>query len=71
MTPDRPQAHTPAVPSSSAHGHPAASRPPALDSRAAHPAPPAPVGTLGVVAVLLLSISTLWLLVLGILEGRS
>lgn len=42
----------------------------------AHAAPeekpgPAPLGTLMVIASLLLAISTLWLLVLGILEGRS
>lgn len=30
-----------------------------------------PLGTLAVVGVLLLTISTLWLLVLGILEGRA
>ena len=43
--------------------------PPAPDH--AHKGGPTPVGTLGVIAALLLSISTLWLLVLGILEGRA
>lgn len=32
---------------------------------------PPPVGTLAVIGVLLLSISTLWILALGILEGRA
>ncbi|WP_221089433.1 cytochrome c oxidase subunit 2A [Deinococcus aquaedulcis] len=40
-----------------------------------HEAPPErtspPRGTLMVIAVLLLSISTLWLLVLGIFQGRA
>lgn len=30
-----------------------------------------PVGTLGVIGLLTVTISTLWLLALGILEGRS
>lgn len=32
---------------------------------------PRPIGTLAVIATLLLATSTLWLLVLGILEGRG
>lgn len=30
-----------------------------------------PIGTLGVIALLTLTLSTLWLLALGVLEGRS
>lgn len=41
----------------------------ATDHTAGHGRPP--LGTLAVVATLLLTISTLWLLVLGILAGRA
>lgn len=46
---------------------------PVAPPAAAHPQErgPAPVGTLVVIGVLLLSIIWLWMLVLGILQGRA